>query len=199
VVICPVGSSTPAYTDLLALELDQLQYTTGEGPALELTTVPNLPYVAVPDLAAHPAWCVFGPAAVELGAHALLALGLFAEGTEVGRPRMGSLNLYAHQPHVFDEGTQEVALILAVHAAVALADTTAVSTAQEQIAYLRQALSSRDVIGQAKGILMERYKLTDEQAFDALRQSSNQLNIKLHDLAARLAKTGEEPLAGHDR
>ena len=64
-------------------------------------------------------------------------------------------------------------------------------TLQDVADNLHQALMTRDVIGQAKGILMERLKLTPEQAFDALRHASNQLNEKLHAVALQFAETGE--------
>ncbi len=56
---------------------------------------------------------------------------------------------------------------------------------------MKMALLSRDVIGQTKGILMERLKLTPEDAFEALRLASQRLNIKLHAVASGLAETGE--------
>jgi hypothetical protein len=65
--------------------------------------------------------------------------------------------------------------------------------AETKCEQLEQAVASRDVIGQAKGILMERHKLTPDAAFDMLRQASQHLNIKLRDVATTLADTGELP------
>ena len=59
---------------------------------------------------------------------------------------------------------------------------------------LEEALRSRDVIGQAKGILMERFHLTPDQAFEQLRMASQQLNVKLRELAVRVAETGQWPI-----
>ena len=67
----------------------------------------------------------------------------------------------------------------------------------DKVEGLQEALLSRDVIGQAKGILMERFHLTADQAFEQLRSSSQQLNIKLRELAARVAETGQWPIEGH--
>jgi len=77
-------------------------------------------------------------------------------------------------------------MLLAAHAAVAVAGTT-------QTSQLRDALDTRDVIGQAKGILMARRNLTADQAFDVLRRTSQNLNVKLRDLAVRIAETRAVP------
>jgi AmiR/NasT family two-component response regulator len=81
-----------------------------------------------------------------------------------------------------------VALLLAAYASLAVADTAAVSRSELTVTQLRRAIASRDVIGQAKGILMERRGLTADEAFDTLRRTSQELNIKLRDLASTLAR-----------
>jgi hypothetical protein len=183
--------STPAATDPLAVRLDELQYACGEGPCLEIGLNPQLTYLSVADVSVHPDWPVFGPKAGAHGIHAMLSLGLFPRGTEAPevareQPRLGALNLYARQPHAFDHNARDVGLLLAAHAAVAVAGT-------QNTDQLRAALDSRDVIGQAKGILMARRNLTADQAFDVLRRTSQRLNVKLHDVATRVADTGEAP------
>jgi AmiR/NasT family two-component response regulator len=80
---------------------------------------------------------------------------------------------------------------LAAHASVAARAVGERSTLQSLGRDLQQALQSRDVIGQAKGILMERLKVTPEDAFDLLRRSSQHLNIKLREAARDLTETGE--------
>jgi AmiR/NasT family two-component response regulator len=99
---------------------------------------------------------------------------------------LGALNLYSSQPHAFDEDAEHVGLLFATHAAVALA-------AALQQEHLTQAIHGRDLIGQAKGILMERHKLTADQAFTVLVRTSQRSNTKLRDLAEHLANTGELP------
>ena len=103
----------------------------------------------------------------------------------------GSLNAYGSEPNAFSDEAQQIGLILAAHASVA-AGTVHERRQLENLAdNLTTALWSRDVIGQAKGILMERLKLTPEDAFDALRHSSQRLNEKLRAVAFRVAETGE--------
>jgi hypothetical protein len=106
-------------------------------------------------------------------------------------PGGGSLNSYGVTPDAFNDTAQEVGLILAAHASVAARAVDERSTLESLDRGLQQALLTRDVIGQAKGILMERLKLTPEAAFDLLRRSSQHLNVKLRDVAGRLAETGE--------
>lgn len=94
-------------------------------------------------------------------------------------------------PDAFDDQAREIGLILAAHASVAARAVGERDALQLMERNLRVALSSRDVIGQAKGILMDRLKIPPEEAFDALRRSSQRLNEKLRDLARRVAETGE--------
>jgi hypothetical protein len=184
--------ATPAYRGPLALELDLLQYRYGEGPCLDAVADGGPACAECPDVRSGSAWPVFGPAAAAAGGRSVLALGIFPDRGD-SLPRLGSLNLYSRQPGVFDEQSRGAGLLLAAHAGVALAAVSALAEASAETAQLRQALESRDVIGQAKGILMERGKLTPEQAFDVLRDASSRLNIKLIEIARQLAETGLVP------
>jgi hypothetical protein len=103
----------------------------------------------------------------------------------------GSLNSYGVTPDAFSDTAQEIGFILAAHASLAARAVDERSTLQSLGHGLEQALLTRDVIGQAKGILMERLKVTPEDAFDLLRRSSQHLNVKLRDVAGRLAETGK--------
>ena len=85
-----------------------------------------------------------------------------------------------------DEADRDVLLLLATHASLALATTNAVTRAELQAANLRKAIDSRDVIGQAKGIIMARRGVSAEEAFDVLRRTSQDLNVKLSELASTL-------------
>lgn len=99
---------------------------------------------------------------------------------------LGSLNVYSSRPNAFDESSERVGWILASHAAVAL--SSARSHAQ-----LDEAVHTRSDIGQALGIVMERYKVSVDEAFAVLRRSSQDRNVKLHDIALTVAETGEIP------
>ncbi len=100
---------------------------------------------------------------------------------------LGALNLLARRPGAFTDESERIGSLFASHAAVAVADAQDVNP-------ITTALSSRDVIGQAKGILMERLHLTPDQAFEQLRSMSQRLNRKVRDIAAELAETGEWPV-----
>ncbi len=96
---------------------------------------------------------------------------------------LGALNLFSTVPDAFDEEAEHVALLFAAHAAVAMADA-------QELERVRSALGTRDTVGQAKGILMERFKLTPDQAFALLVRASQTSNRKLHEVAEELATPG---------
>lgn len=181
----PQGSFfTPVETDELATEIDRLQYRFDEGPCLSAADPDGPALAASNDLSRDSQWLRFGPAASELGLVSLLATSLFP----AHRPPQitGALNIYAKRPDAFGPGTASSALLLATHASLALAHTDAVTRAAFEREQLRRAIDSRDVIGQAKGILVERRGLSADEAFDVLRTTSQQLNIKVAELAERL-------------
>ncbi|RBM11539.1 hypothetical protein DI005_33380 [Prauserella sp. PE36] len=167
--------TTPVRTDPLADRLDEQQYAFDEGPCVEATRTPGEGVVDVPDLAEAP-WPHWAPRAVALGVRSVFAVGL-VPGDDP--PRLGALNLYSRQRNGLDKVDRDLAVVLASHATVALAATTALTAAEFEQAHLKVALRSRDVIGQAKGMLMERRGLTAQEAFDLLRRASQDLNMKL--------------------
>jgi AmiR/NasT family two-component response regulator len=109
----------------------------------------------------------------------------------IGEGVSGALNIYAREPNTFDEDSRSAAVRFAPYAGVAVANMYAYLDAQNLAANLQKALDSRAVIDQAKGILMERHKLTAEQAFQVLTRSSMQTNRKVRDIADELVITGE--------
>jgi hypothetical protein len=131
------------------------------------------------DLRNEPRWPRWAAIAVEHGVLSALSFQLFVEGD-----RMGALDVYGDRPNAFDEEAENVGLLLASHAAIAMAGS-------RKTDQLRIAVESRDLIGQAKGILMERYKIGPAQAFDLLVVASQRTHRKLHDVAEQLADTGE--------
>ncbi|WP_323100000.1 ANTAR domain-containing protein [Intrasporangium sp. YIM S08009] len=183
---------TAASTAANASAVDRAQYVAGEGPCLDAVEAPVVYARAFPD----PRWPTLGSRPVELGACAAASYRLASAGSpRVGDPTRtgttGSLNTYGSTPDAFSAEAQQIGLILAAHASMAAAVVRERSHLHDQTQQLSEALVSRDVIGQAKGILMERLKLTPEQAFDALRHSSKRLNEKLRTVASTLAETGE--------
>lgn len=184
------GFTTPVYTDELAERIDRIQYSADEGPCLEATRADGLGIALCADLAHDTRqWPAFSPAAARMGVGSLLGVGLFPRGDP---PRMGALNIYATRAHGLDSVDRDIALLLAAHASVALARTMEVQAAQLEVAQLTSALQSRDVIGQAKGILMERRGVDAGEAFDILRRASQDLNVKLSEIARTVASRRAE-------
>jgi len=180
---------TPIHTDEMAYQLDQLQYTFGEGPCVDAARVPG-PAVAVShDLAVEPAWPRFGPAAAAHGMRSVVATALLPDAEP---PQLsGALNIYSRRPGGLSETDRDIALILAGHASLALAATEATSLRDLRNIRLRQAIDSRAVLGHAKGILMQRRGVSADEAFAVLRRMSQHLNVKLADLAHTLASRTE--------
>jgi len=155
--------------------VDALQAETGEGPCLD--AVYEQQTVRVPDMAHEKRWPRFAERAAEAGAGSMLSFQLYVEGDN-----LGALNLYSRRPYAFDEESEHVGLLFASHAAVAFADA-------QKIGQLSQAVATRDLIGQAKGILMERYKISGDRAFSVLVRHSQTTNRKLRDVAEELVTT----------
>ena len=174
---------TRAATSELSRAVDSAQYETGQGPCLD--TLYEQETVRLPDLDSETRWPEFTSRARELGVGSMLAVRLYVAGDD-----LGVLNLVSTERDAFGDESEQVGLLFAAHAAVAMA------AAQEQ-EQLRRGMASRDLIGMAKGILMERYKISGDQAFRVLVRFSQTENRKLHELAEELIRTGE--LAGQSR
>jgi len=182
------GYRTVASTHDAATKADHAQYDVDEGPCLDAIDEPKVYSPRLPD----PRWPALGERPSRYGVESILSYRLTpADQNAVGAALPGSLNTYAQERDPFDADTQEVGLILAAHASVAARAAHERDTIDAARRNLIEALSSRDVIGQAKGILMERLRITPEDAFDLLRRSSQQLNIKLREIASTLTQTGE--------
>lgn len=170
---------TRAATDSLIEKLDHEQYRLEDGPCI--SSLRDEMTVRCDDLENEQRWPRFAAEALETGVRSLLCVQLFVEGDN-----LGALNLFATTPDAFTDHDESIALLLAAHAAIALKGSTVESN-------LRIALESRDTIGQAKGVLMERYKISALEAFNLLVVASQRSHIKLRDVADALAATGELP------
>ncbi|MCE0763616.1 GAF and ANTAR domain-containing protein [Pseudonocardia kujensis] len=173
---------TPATTDPVGVRLDELQNEFDEGPCLDASRVPGVGFAFSADVAAGEEFPKWGPAAAELGVGSAMAVGLFPAQDP---PRIGSLDFYSRRPGGLDQADRDTALVLAAHASTAVAGSLASTRAELKVTQLTEAVRSRDVIGQAKGILMERRGVDAEEAFRILRSASQSLNVKL----ARIAET----------
>jgi GAF domain-containing protein len=179
--------STAVFTGQLALDCDESQYGRGYGPCLHAATSGEL--TAVPDTRTDPRWRQYMERAAERGALSSLSVPL-----PISEGMAGALNIYAREPHAFDdEKVQSSAARFAPYAAVAVANMQAYQDARNMADNLQAALESRAVIDQAKGILMERHKLTADQAFQVLARISMQNNMKVRVVAEELVLTGQLP------
>lgn len=180
--------ATPVHTDPIVAEVDLLQHHIGEGPCLDAMTQGTIFYAD--DLHDDARWPRFGPEAAARGMRSLLAVPLSANGAP------GALNLYACYPSAFGVLDRARAVLLAALAGVAFTSAQTHEDEDRRSADLHAALSTREMIGQAQGILMERERVTPDQAFDILRLASQHLNIKLREVAQGLVETGERPDTG---
>jgi GAF domain-containing protein len=183
--------TTPLHTDPIVDQVDTLQQQLGEGPCLDAVSQRLIFYVD--DLADDARWPHFGPQATAAGIRSVLALPLVASG------RLGALNLYARYPAAFGVVDRAKGLLLAALAGLALSAARSHEDEERRSENLNMALGTREVIGQAQGILMERERITPGEAFDILRHASQHLNRKLRDVAQDLVDTGERPEADQSR
>ena len=169
-------------------QLDALQQRTGEGPCLEAIATATTLYAE--DLIEDPRWPDFSREAVASGIRSVLALQFVAHDAA------GALNLYAQYPRAFGVIDRGKGVILASLAGIALSSAQEHADEKQQIDNLAAALGSREIIGQAQGILMERERVSAVDAFDILRRASQHLNRKLREVAQDLVDTGERPDTG---
>ncbi len=177
--------STVAATGQLPVDLDETQYERGHGPCLHAARTREV--TEIPDTRNETRWPDYARRAAEHGNLSSLSVPLANDDPPVS----GALNIYAQQPNAFDEASRSAATRLAPYAAVAAGNLRLYRSAVDRAANLKVALQSRAVIDQAKGILMERHKVTADQAFRMLTQASMYGNIKVRDLADHLVLTGE--------
>jgi GAF domain-containing protein len=176
---------TAVSTSRFALDLDESQYGRGYGPCLHAAATGET--TEIPDMATELRWADYCRTAAARGSGGSLSVPLPIHEEEV----RGALNNYAREPHAFDDEARAAAQRFATYAGVAVANMHAYQSARDMAGNLRVALDSRAVIDQAKGILMERHKLTADAAFQALASVSMRSNTKVRDIAQRLVRTGQ--------
>ncbi len=167
---------TEVATDDLAVQHNQIQVKHGQGPCLAAAW--EQPVVRVDDLTVETRWPAYVPDALAtIPFRSILSFRLYTSDET-----LGSLTLYSRTAGNFAEDVEEIGLIFAAHAANAW-------TASERNMQFNSALASRDIIGQAKGMIMERYNIDAVQAFELLRRLSQDSNVKLAELARQLVET----------
>ena len=175
--------TTAVYTDPESPAIDEAQYQEGRGPCLDAwRDNVVLPVPRIEDVSdAYPA---FAAACQQHGVQSTLSLPMRA-----GDVAVGALNLYAHVREGFSDDDRSVGQDLAAAGAAVLVNVSAYWTAFELTAQLHEAMDSRAVIEQAKGVLMAgRRGLTPDEAFDLLRKVSQRENVKLRDIARRIVE-----------
>jgi hypothetical protein len=166
-------------TEQLAIDAAAAQIACGEGPGLAVLDQPA--GLMVRDAALDQRWPTWSARFGSLGLRSVLSVRLSAGGST-----LGALELYDAEPDRFDSDDEAVAQILGRHASVALSQARQEST-------LWQAIDARKLIGQAQGLLMERFDLDADQAFAVLRRYSQDNNVKLREVARLLVETRRLP------
>ena len=176
---------TVAATDEVVHEVDAIQYQQGSGPCVDAIVEDTV--FNAGDLSVDSRWPHFGREAAEkTGIVSMLSFRLYME---TDAELVAGLNLYSSERGAFDEASEIVGTLLATYGALAVAN----ATAREKAGNLTVALQSSREIGIAMGVLMNRYRVTREQAFDLLRIASQNTHRKLAVIASHVADTGELP------
>lgn len=166
---------TAAATDPVVARIDALQMELGEGP--DVSVLEDRLSVIVSDTRTDGRWPRWAAQVSEIGIRSLLSVRMYTSESVIG-----TLNVYSRRADAFEVDDQDVAHILARHAAVAFASA-------QKLDHLWQAVDARKRIGQAQGILMERFGLDPDQAFAVLRRYSQDNNLKLRKVADILVET----------
>jgi GAF domain-containing protein len=170
---------TAAFTGQLARRMDEWQYAEGRGPCLDASASGGV--VSVPDLTVEQRWPQWAKRAEAAGVGSSLSIGL-----PIQQAVVGGLNIYASTPRAFDDEKATVAQRFAAYAAVALANAHLYDTTATLAQQMREAMVSRAVIEQAKGIVMAERRCAPDEAFSVLARVSQDTNRKVRDVAQAL-------------
>lgn len=160
----------------LPRSIDNVQSAVQEGPCLDAAF--DEPIVRVPDLGKEVRWPLFAERAWDLGARSMLSFQLFVDGDN-----LGALNVYGNTVGAFEDADEQIGQLVASHAAIAFADA-------QNLGRLNASLINQEIVGQAKGILMERYKISSAQAFTLIDAVSTKTSMKLIDVAENIVAGG---------
>ncbi|MCA1006908.1 GAF and ANTAR domain-containing protein [Rhodococcus hoagii] len=168
-----------AGTSELPCRIDELQQEVEDGPCLQ--AIWEHETVRVDDMDHEDRWPRFAPRAAGAGVRSMLAFQLYTTESN-----LGALNLLSSVRNAFDATSVSLGATLATHAAIAV-------IAAEREEQFREALESRDTVGQAKGILMEKFSVDAEHAFGLLRKLSQERNVQLYEIARKLTEGDDRP------
>lgn len=169
---------TAAASDHYTLEIDKIQYESQEGPCLE--ALESGEPRQIKDVSEETRWAQFVERATRQGFRSAASFPLTINGTE------GALNLYSKTSHAFGDDAVAIGEVFARQVQIALHNAEIYTAARRLGDQLNEALKTRDMIGRAKGILMAREGVSDEEAFEMLKRASQNTNVKLRDLAQDL-------------
>jgi GAF domain-containing protein len=169
---------TKSATDQLVRDLDDLQYSLQEGPCYD--SIRGSGVTTVEHARHDQRWPTYMPEAVARGLRAQLAVGLYSD-----RCSLGGINLYSTSSETIAEEAIGIAELFAAQAAIALGRS-------REATQMHEALETRKLIGQAIGLVMQRYEMNEERAFQYLLRASSTSNIKLRDIAAELVQNANE-------
>jgi ANTAR domain/GAF domain len=178
---------TMGATDRLVEELDAIQYEVGEGPCL--SSIKEQASFHIDDMCADETWPEFSARACREGMGGLLSFVL-----KVSLDSLGALNLYSRRPNSFTEEDFVRGALFATYAAVALANAQTHAHDLQRVSELEEGLHTRDVIGTAMGIIMERDRVTSAEAFQRLREQSQSSNNKIRSVAEEIVAATEETI-----
>ncbi len=181
--------ASPAASDDVGPRVDALQLDVDDGPCLEAIREHHT--VVTDDLITEPRWPRFSRRAVEVtGVRSMLAFRMF-----IDEDTLGSLNLYSKQPRAFTDESLAVGTIFAAHASVALR----AAQNKEDLARFREVVKGRELIAQAKGILMGRRGIPSQAAMEILARGAERLRIELRELARRIVEAEDHEASRPDR
>ncbi|MDQ4125898.1 MAG: GAF and ANTAR domain-containing protein [Actinomycetota bacterium] len=175
------GFRTAAATSDVVRDVDAVQYDLDEGPCVAASEEHQT--FEVESMQREERWPRYTPHAVEAGIGSSISMPLYGgEGTS------GAINVYSYSEGAFDDEDRLVAGEFARRAAVVLVNASAFAAQRELAEQLREAIATREVVGKAIGILMEREGIDDDAAFAMLRTASQNGNVKLRDIAEELVR-----------
>jgi GAF domain-containing protein len=193
------GKRSVAASNPLVQQADLLQYELDDGPCL--TAWRDQVTVRIDDVTAETRWPRWSAAAAELGLRSMLIVPLVAGGTSIG-----AIKVYSHQRHAYDARAERVLSLFAHQAAILLTNTQTLSDARDATGNLAAALLNRDIIGQAKGVLIAQGAPDEQAAFAMLASASQRSNLKLPEVARQLVQSAAarnakpaDPRLGDDR
>lgn len=175
------GFRTAAHTSDSVKKADELQYELDEGPCVDSSKEHQV--FEIEAMPREERWPRYAPGAAEVGIGSSISLPLYG-----GDGSSGALNVYSLREGAFDDDDRRVGGEFARRASVLLANAATFAAQTELAEQLRQAVETREVIGKAIGIIMEREGISDDAAFGMLRTASQNGNVKLRDLAEQLVR-----------